>query len=227
MYKFILFDIDGTLVSLDGAGSRSLNRAMEELLQITDGFRGIDFAGKTDLQIIREALGTLGLTDGDDLMHSLLNRYLVHLRAEVSTGRGHVKKGIRELLPALQNLEGIYLGLLTGNAETGARLKLEPFGLNRYFPVGAFGSDSEDRNLLLPIAVERLQEETSASVNYEHCVVIGDTPKDVECAHVHGASAVAVATGTYPLKELEKTAAELVTADLSDTEKIVDWIRRK
>ena len=160
-------------------------------------------------------------------MHSLLNRYLVHLRAEVSTGRGHVKKGIRELLPALQNLEGIYLGLLTGNAETGARLKLEPFGLNRYFPVGAFGSDSEDRNLLLPIAVERLQEETSASVNYEHCVVIGDTPKDVECAHVHGASAVAVATGTYPLKELEKTAAELVTADLSDTEKIVDWIRRK
>ena len=227
MYKFILFDIDGTLVSLDGAGSRSLNRAMEELLQVTDGFRGIDFAGKTDLQIIREALGTLGLTDGDDLMHSLLNRYLVHLRAEVSTGRGHVKKGIRELLPALQNLEGIYLGLLTGNAETGARLKLEPFGLNRYFPVGAFGSDSEDRNLLLPIAVERLQEETSASVNYEHCVVIGDTPKDVECAHVHGASAVAVATGTYPLKELEKTAAELVTADLSDTEKIVDWIRRK
>ena len=227
MYKFILFDIDGTLVSLDGAGSRSLNRAMEELLQVTDGFRGIDFAGKTDLQIIREGLGTLGLTDGDDLMHSLLNRYLVHLRAEVSTGRGHVKKGIRELLPALQNLEGIYLGLLTGNAETGARLKLEPFGLNRYFPVGAFGSDSEDRNLLLPIAVERLQEETSASVNYEHCVVIGDTPKDVECAHVHGASAVAVATGTYPLKELEKTAAELVTADLSDTEKIVDWIRRK
>ena len=222
-----MFDIDGTLVSLDGAGSRSLNRAMEELLQITDGFRGIDFAGKTDLQIIREGLGTLGLTDGDDLMHSLLNRYLVHLRAEVSTGRGHVKKGIRELLPALQNLEGIYLGLLTGNAETGARLKLEPFGLNRYFPVGAFGSDSEDRNLLLPIAVERLQEETSASVNYEHCVVIGDTPKDVECAHVHGASAVAVATGTYPLKELEKTAAELVTADLSDTEKIVDWIRRK
>jgi phosphoglycolate phosphatase-like HAD superfamily hydrolase len=156
-----------------------------------------------------------------------LDRYLVYLRAEVSTGRGHVKNGVRELLPALQNLEGIYLGLLTGNAETGARLKLEPFGLNRYFPVGAFGSDSEDRNLLLPIAVQRLQEAGSASVSYEHCVVIGDTPKDVECAHIHGASAIAVATGTHPLKELEKTYAELVIADLSDTEKIVDWIRRK
>ena len=226
MHKFILFDIDGTLVSLDGAGSRSLNRAMEELLQIRDGFRDIDFAGKTDLQIIREGLDTLGLADRDDLVRSLLDRYLTHLRAEVATGRGHVKSGVRKLLPALQEL-GIYLGLLTGNAEIGARLKLEPFGLNRYFPVGAYGSDSEDRNLLLPIAVQRLQEAGSASVSYEHCVVIGDTPKDVECAHVHGASAIAVATGVYPLKDLEKTAAELVTADLSDTEKIVDWIKRK
>lgn len=226
MPTFILFDIDGTLVSLDGAGSRSLNRAMEELLQVTDGFQGIDFGGKTDLQIIREGLGALGLADRDDLMHSLLDLYLVHLRTEVSKGRGHVKNGVRELLPALQDL-GIYVGLLTGNAEVGARLKLEPFGLNRYFPVGAFGSDSEDRNLLLPIAVQRLQEAGSASVSYEHCVVIGDTPKDVECAHVHGASAIAVATGTYPLKELEKTDAELVIADLSNAAKIVDWIRRK
>jgi phosphoglycolate phosphatase len=227
MTKFVLFDIDGTLVSLDGAGSRSLNRAMEEILQVTDGFRGIDFAGKTDLQIIREGLGTLGLTEQDDLLHSLLDRYLVHLRAEVSTSRGHLKRGVRELLSALQELEGVYLGLLTGNAETGARLKLEPFELNRYFPVGAFGSDSENRNLLLPIAVQRLQGLESVSLSHDRCVVIGDTPKDVECAHVHGASAIAVATGTYPLNELEKTDAELVIADLSDTKKIVDWIKRK
>jgi phosphoglycolate phosphatase-like HAD superfamily hydrolase len=227
MLTFVLFDIDGTLVSVDGAGGRSLNRAMQELLGVTDGFRQIDFAGKTDLQIIREGLGTLGLVDRDDLLHSLLDRYLVHLRTEVSTGRGHVKNGVRELLPALQDLEGIYLGLLTGNAETGARLKLKPFGLNQYFRVGAFGSDSEDRNVLLPIAVQRLQESESISVSHDRCVVVGDTPKDVECAHVHGASSIAVATGTYPLKELEKTDSELVVADLSDTETIVEWIRRK
>lgn len=224
---FVLFDIDGTLVSLDGAGSRSLNRAMEELLQVTDGFRDIDFAGKTDLQIIREGLDTLGLADRDDLMHSLLERYLLQLRSEVSTGRGHVKSGVRELLAALRELEGIYLGLLTGNAETGARLKLEPFGLNQYFQIGAFGSDSEDRNLLLPIAVQRLQESESISVSHDRCVVVGDTPKDVECAYVHGASSIAVATGTYSLQELEKTDAELITADLANTEKILAWIRRK
>jgi len=224
MPTFILFDIDGTLVSLDGAGSRSLNRAMEDLLEVKNGFREVSFAGKTDLQIIREGLGKLGLADRDDLMHSVLDRYLVHLRAEVSTGRGHVKKGVRELLHALQHLDGIYLGLLTGNAETGARLKLKPFGLNRYFPVGAFGSDGEDRNLLLPIAVQRLRESGSVSVSYEHCVVVGDTPKDVECAFIHGASSIAVATGPYPLNELQGTEAGLVLPDLSNTEQIVEWI---
>ena len=225
MVSFVLFDIDGTLVSLDGAGSRSLNRAMEDLLEVKNGFRDVSFAGKTDLQIIREGLGRLGLADRDDLMHAILDRYLVHLRAEVSTGRGHVKTGARELLQALEDLEGIHLGLLTGNAETGARLKLEPFGLNRYFPVGAFGSDGEDRNLLLPIAVQRLRESGSVSVSYEHCVVVGDTPKDVECAFIHGASSIAVATGPYMMNELQDTEADLVVPDLANTEQIVKWIR--
>ena len=224
MTKFILFDIDGTLISLDGAGSRSLNRAMEDLLKVKNGFRDVSFAGKTDLQIIREGLGKLGLADRDDLMHSLLDRYLVHLRAEVSTGRGHVKIGVRELLQALEDLEGIYLGLLTGNAETGARLKLEPFGLNRYFEVGAFGNDGEDRNLLLPIAVQRLRDSGSVSVSYEQCAVVGDTPKDVECAFIHGASSIAVATGPFPLDVLQETEAGLAVPDLSNTEQIVEWI---
>jgi phosphoglycolate phosphatase-like HAD superfamily hydrolase len=198
---------------------------MENLLNVKNGFLDVSFAGKTDLQIIREGLGKLGLADRDDLLHSLLDHYLVYLREEISMGRGHVKTGVRELLQALDDLEGIYLGLLTGNAETGARLKLEPFGLNHYFPVGAFGSDGEDRNLLLPIAVRRLRESGSVSVSYEHCVVVGDTPKDVECAFIHGASSIAVATGPYPVSELKDTDAGLVVADLSPTKQIVEWIR--
>jgi phosphoglycolate phosphatase-like HAD superfamily hydrolase len=225
MTTFILFDIDGTLVSVDGAGGRSLNRAMQELLGIADGFRGIDFAGKTDIQIIREGLRKSGFVEQDHLVNALLDRYLVCLRNNVSPSKGHVMLGVRELLHTLQDSENIYLGLLTGNVETGARLKLNPFGLNRFFPVGAFGSDSADRNLLLPIAVQRLQESEFISVSYENCVVVGDTPRDVECAQIHGACCIAVATGTYSLEELEETTADLVVSDLSDTEQIVEWIR--
>jgi len=224
---FVLFDIDGTLISLDGAGSRSLNRAMEDLLGIPNGFREVNFAGKTDLQIIREGLGKFDLLDRDDLLHSLLDRYLGYLRTEVATGRGHVKEGVKDLLVHLQDLRGVYLGLLTGNVETGARLKLNTFGLNRFFPVGGFGDDSEDRNLLLPFAVKRLLDSECITVNYEDCVVIGDTPSDVECAQVHGASSIAVATGAYSLDQLKKTTADLVLSDLSNTEQIVRWICRR
>jgi phosphoglycolate phosphatase-like HAD superfamily hydrolase len=197
---------------------------MEDLLGIPNGFREINFAGKTDFQIIREGLQKFDLQDRDDLLNSLLNRYLVYLRTEVASGRGEVKAGVKELLPSLRHSRGVRLGLLTGNVEAGARLKLEPFGLNRFFPVGGFGDDSEDRNLLLPFAVQRLLEAESISVNYEHCVVIGDTPSDVECAQVHRASSIAVATGTYSLEQLKKTTADLVLSDLSSTEQIVEWI---
>ena len=227
MPTFVLFDIDGTLISLDGAGSRSLNRAMEDLLGIPNGFRHIDFAGKTDFQIIREGLQKFNLLDRDDLPNSLLDRYLDYLRTEVAIARGHVKEGVIELLHTLKGSNGFYLGLLTGNVEAGARLKLNTFDLNRFFPVGGFGDDSEDRNLLLPFAVQRLLDSESIEVNYEHCVVIGDTPSDVECGQVHGASSIAVATGTYSLEELENTTADLVLSDLSNTEQIVDWLCRK
>ena len=223
--KFILFDIDGTLVGIDGAGSRSLNRALLELTGIPDGFRGINFAGKTDLQIMREGLGKLGLVDEKGLLQALMDSYLLHLREELPKGKPHMKVGVKGVLNALRGLEDIYLGVLTGNVETGARLKLQPFGLGQYFQGGAFGSDSEDRNLLLPIAVRRLQESESISVSYERCVVVGDTPRDVECGLVHGASCIAVATGTYSLEELENTEADLVVPDLSNTEVIVNWIR--
>ena len=225
--RLVLFDIDGTLIGIDGAGSRSLNRALLELCGVPDGFRSINFAGKTDFQIVREGLSRLGLMDEHSLFQPIMDRYLAHLREELPKGRAHAKVGVKKLLNTLQGLEGIYLGLLTGNVETGARLKLAPFELNRYFSVGAFGSDSEDRNLLLPIAVQRLQESESIAVSYEHCVVVGDTPKDVECAKVHGASCIAVATGAYSIGELRKTKANLVIPDLVNTKQIVDWISKE
>jgi phosphoglycolate phosphatase-like HAD superfamily hydrolase len=187
----------------------------------------VNFSGKTDFQIIREGLDQLGLGPQTDLLNTILDLYLVHLRGELAAGNGQVKGGVNKLLSALQDINDIYLGLLTGNTEKGARLKLSPFGLNQVFPLGAFGSDAEDRNLLLPVAVQRLRETEGISMGYQNCVVIGDTPRDVECARVHGACSIAVSTGSYPEARLMETEADLVLPDLSDTRKIVRWITAK
>ncbi len=224
MNRLILFDIDGTLIHSGKAGRRALTKALHELCGVPDGFRGIDFAGKTDLQIMREGLGKLGLCPSDGYLRSLTELYLVKLREEVSIAPAQVGVGVRELLETIGAKKNLPLGLLTGNVEQGARIKLEPLGLNPFFPFGAFGSDHEDRDQLLPIAVRRLRQLCGISVSPRECVVIGDTPLDVQCARVHGSRSIAVATGPYSMEALARTDADLVLPDLSATSRILEWI---
>ena len=227
MPKFVLFDIDGTLIDPGGSGRIALNRALEDLAGIIDGFQVIHFAGKTDLQIIKETMAKHGLGFDSARLDAFRSLYEDHLRRVVSRGLGQVKPGVCTLLQQLRTDSEFFLGLLTGNTEEGARIKLEPFCLNGYFPVGAFGSDEEDRNLLLPFAVGRLSQAAGISVDFSDCVVIGDTPKDVECAKVHGAQSIAVATGPYDLPALAETEADMVLEDLADAGRILSWLRQE
>jgi len=225
MPKFVLFDIDHTLIDSGGAGIAALNKALQKVAGISQGFNGINCAGKTDLQIVREAFDVHRVKSRNGLIDEMMEEYVIHLRIEVRERNGHVKPGVGTLLARLDEEEDLFLGLLTGNLEQGARVKLAPYGLNRYFPVGAFGSDSEDRNLLLPVAVKRLAALSGVALGYDDCVVIGDTPRDVVCARAHHAASIAVATGPYSLKRLEEAAADLVVPDLTQTERIVQWIK--
>ncbi len=213
--RFVLFDIDGTLIDPGGAGRRSMSKAFYQMFSIRDAFAGITMAGKTDIQIIREGLGIHGLPSRDGIVESILSQYLKNLEIEINNARRHIMTGVLELLGALKTADGYWLGLLTGNIERGARIKLGAFNLNRYFPVGAFGDDSEDRNSLLPIAVERLRKTRSIHVNYSDCIVIGDTPKDVQCSKPLGATSIVVSTGPYSYESLLGTGADYVLRDLS------------
>ena len=183
--------------------------------------QNIILAGKTDMQIIKEALVFYGLPIEDNLLHALLSSYLKNLKNEVNIGRGHVKPGVKELLRTLSTLNGFVLGLLTGNVEQGARIKLKTFGLDEYFSIGAFGDDNEDRNLLLPIAVEKLRKIQNINVSFSDCIVIGDTPSDVGCSRPYGATSIAVATGPYSYDLLLQTGADYVLHDLSGAKDLI------
>ncbi|MEW6570982.1 MAG: HAD family hydrolase [Nitrospirota bacterium] len=213
--KLILFDIDGTLIDTGGAGSRSLNLAMRELFSIENAFRGISMSGKTDTQIIKEGLAKHGIARSD-AVGQIIETYLRYLEREMQNERKHVKPGVNELLEKLRLFTGSALGLLTGNLERGARIKLEPFGLNKYFPAGAFGSDNEDRNKLLPVAVQRFEAVLQRKIKMADCIVIGDTPRDIECAKIYDAVSIGVATGPYASDTLLKAGADIVLKDLTD-----------
>jgi phosphoglycolate phosphatase len=221
--RLILFDIDGTLMDTGGAGTRSLNLAMHELFSVQDAFHGIRMAGKTDTQIIKEGLRKNALPL-DGTIAAVIDAYLRNLRREIQNDRKSLKPGIFELLRDLHLVGESALGLLTGNIEQGARIKLEAFHLNDYFPSGAFGSDSEDRNMLLPIAVKRFENFSGKRIPHDECIIVGDTPRDIECAKAHGAKSVGVATGPYPLEALVEAGADHALSDLSDHRAVLELL---
>jgi phosphoglycolate phosphatase-like HAD superfamily hydrolase len=225
MNKLVLFDIDGTLINSGEAGTRALNNSFQQVFSINNAFAGIRMAGKTDIQIIKECLAFHGLQSGDGILSSVLSEYLNSLRIEVNNNRKRLQPGVIDLLNSLKKMEGYWLGLLTGNIEEGARIKLGVFGLNKYFPIGAFGSDDEDRNSLLSIAVKKFEGMTNIDIKYEDCIVIGDTPLDVECAKPFGATAVVVSTGPYSYESLLETKADYVLRDLSYALDYVDELK--
>jgi len=224
--KYILFDIDGTLISTGGAGVRALNYAFKDEFPIDNAFSGLSLAGKTDLQIIKLALQRYEIPFSDEILSRLIGNYLSHLRVEINNNGRHLKPGVMDLLEKLRLRDDIRLGLLTGNLEPGARIKLNVFGLNEYFPTGAFGSDSEDRNRLLPFAVQRYRRLYNEDIGYKECIIVGDTPRDIFCAKPYGARSIAIATGPYPKDALRMAEPDLLLDDMSDIEAFLDFIQR-
>ena len=220
--KLILFDIDGTLISAGGAGTRSMNLAFHALFGIRDAFEDIPMAGRTDPQIMKEGLKFHNLPYMNGNVAKMEVMYLKFLEHEINNPRRHLKPGIKETLSALDD-KNMVVGLLTGNLEKGAHIKLNAFALNDYFLDGAFGSDDEDRDKLLPIAIGKFAQR-GLEFAPEECIVVGDTPRDVQCARIHGAHCIAVATGPYSKESLVNTDADIVIDSLAETEKYMDFI---
>lgn len=224
--KLVLFDIDGTLISSGGAGVRSLDHAFRDVLGIDGAFRDISMAGKTDFQIIREGLLRHSIHSGNGMIPLIARRYLRHLSHEIMNSPSrHLKPGVLAALERLRQQDDLYTtGLLTGNICEGARIKLAAFGLNDFFPFGAFGDDNEERDNLLPFALQRFAAFSGKAIVADDCVVIGDTPLDVRCARSHGARSIAVATGPYTMEALRKSGAGLVLPDLADTDGLMQHL---
>ena len=229
MRKLVLFDIDGTLVLTGRAGVRGMNRALQDVFGRNDGLDGIPVAGRTDWAILVDAVRRYGRELDDALLHDLRARYVAALAEEIQhrgEGRKEVLPGILPLLETLSGRDDVALGLVTGNFVRGAEVKLGYFDLWRYFRFGGFGDDAADRNLLVPVAIERARLCGVPEVPMRDVVVIGDTPADVACAHAVGATAVGVATGGSSVEELRETGAELVFSDLADYAALLEELGR-
>ena len=217
--RLFLFDVDGTLVTARGAGRAAFGRALQATYGTPGAVDVYDFRGKTDPRIVWDLMRGAGLDDAAITrgLDAFFAAYLEELRRAIGDGsRVQVMPGIAEVVRALAARDDALVGLLTGNIEAGARLKLAPTGLWPLFSVGAFGSDDMDRRRLPAIARARARLVAGRDFPFARVTIIGDTPLDVDCARACGAVAVAVATGQHPQEELAACEPDHIFADFTD-----------
>ncbi len=224
--RLLLFDIDGTLIEPRGAGRVALRSAMLEVYGLTGPIDDHDFRGKTDPWIVRDLLRCCGWADEeiDARLDEVWKPYLRYLddALGVAETRPTPCRGVPELMDRL-SADGRYeLALLTGNVEDGATRKLRAAGILHRFDVGAFGSDSEHRADLPPIAVARAALRTGLSFRVEDAIVVGDTPEDVLCARANHARVLAVATGGFDADDLRSHDPDGVLENLSDSDSVLE-----
>jgi phosphoglycolate phosphatase len=217
--RLLLWDIDGTLISTGAAGHRAIGRATAERFKGGD-LDGVEIAGRTDVGIGRQFLSKYGAHVNDASVHSFLDLYLELLAEELPLAKGRALPGVLELLEDAATKSDIALGLLTGNLERGAKLKLEHYDLWRFFAFGAFADDHHDRNELGAFALSRAHEKTGIDFAPAQVDVIGDTGHDIACGKVFGARTIAVATGPWSREQLAPHEPDFLFDDLANVDEV-------
>lgn len=219
MPRLLLFDIDLTLIRSNGAGRSSIDAAFADCFGIQHATQGVSFDGRTDQGIFDGVMHHFEL-DGDgghERLDRVFARYLLELPSHLRARHGVVLPGVPQLLDRL-SAEHVPLGLATGNIRPGAEIKLTFFGIWDHFLTGGFGDDSAVRSEIVTAGIHRLAALAGVEPEPASVLVIGDTPLDVQAAHLAGAKAVGVASGNYGTAELRASGADFVLKSFADTE---------
>ena len=213
--RLLLFDIDGTLVRCGPQIGPIFMGALKRTFGQTGNVRAYDFGGRTDTEAVIDLMTEAGLPrdEVEGRMGEVRSHY-GDLLERLDPEQMRLLPGVTDLLEELADHDDTCVALLTGNWEIGARAKLEPFGLNRFFEFGAFGEDGVRRNELVPVAVDRATARLGTTPEPSDVVIIGDTVRDIACGDAHGVPVLAVATGFTPGPRLEQAGARWVVPDL-------------
>ncbi|MBP87110.1 MAG: haloacid dehalogenase [Planctomycetaceae bacterium] len=221
--RVLLFDIDGTLISTGGAGGAALREAFRNAFNVVEA-ADVPFAGRTDRGIGSNLFREHQIEDSETNWTKLRNGYLERLPFHLADRDGRVLDGVATLLEELSKLSQVAVGLLTGNTDRGARIKLSHYELNEHFAFGGFGDEHRHRNDVAKAALQEAEQYLNGNGKLEHVWVIGDTPLDVACARAIDAKVIAVSTGGHTAEELSDAKPDVLLQSLADTERVLELL---
>lgn len=210
--RVVLFDIDGTLITTKGSGTRAFRQAFARLYGHENAC-AFSFGGMTDKLIARTGLEAIGESVTDAKVSELIDAYL-----EIYVENQKVDPDIREIPGALacvlavRSHEHTHVGLGTGNVRRGAEIKLGAVSLWSHFDFGGFGCDAEPRDEVLRAGMLR-GAALAASADYD-VVVVGDTVRDVDAARAIGAVCIGVGKTPEVCETLTSAGATAVFPNL-------------
>ena len=216
----VLFDIDGTLLDTHGAGRLAFIRCLESVFGWKDDLKHIRFAGATDLDLLGRIVREHGREPTRADEQAFFDRLPVELELALAetggTADAVLHPGVKPLLEALSAMPHCTLGLVTGNIDTCARIKLALFDLHGHFILGAYGHEHGDRIEIARLALHRAAKRLPHGASFDRVFLIGDTPNDIRAAKAIDATCIAVATGGQDCAALKIAGADHALPDLSD-----------
>ncbi len=216
MIRVVLFDIDGTLITTGGAGVRAFGHAFASEFHLPRATESLHFAGRTDTGLALEVFAAHGIKPTRKNLRRFFDAYTRHLKEMLAGCTGRICPGVERFLAELRELQSApLLALLTGNIRHGAELKLRRYELWEHFLFGAYGDEHAERNKVALSARRQSRRLLGRGLKSEDILVIGDTPRDIECARAIGAKVLAVATGDYTVEDLQMHQPDWCAADLT------------
>jgi len=214
MFRLILFDIDGTLISTEGAGVKAFAQTSAEIYGLPEATKDMTFAGRTDRALVELIFNQNSIEITEAEIDRFFTAYLKRLSHFLPTDNTRPLSGVLELIQAMGNWQPApVIGLLTGNHSQGAELKLRHYNIWHEFEMGAFGDNTPERNAVAQEALAWAKERWD-DIRAEEILVIGDTQRDIECARSIGAKVLAVATGNSSVEELQEFNPDWTSVDL-------------
>ena len=228
----LLFDIDGTMIHQVGRSGITTNRfayAVNRVFNtdINAGMLPNSAYGQVDTETL------LSLSEMGGVKRGVAKKHLKRLyfftaqyfRMHLKDYNTHVHEGVKPLLSRLRR-EGYILGLVTGNLEPIAKMKLKKTGLYGFFDIGAFGNISNQRSKLLEHAMKLASRKFKTNFTKERVLYFGDAPLDVKAAKKAKIKIICVTTGHYTRKVLKKEKPDYIFSGMSNQDRIFNIINK-